>query len=130
MPCYRIQNRYRLKGAIVRFTNVRRATSTGSRFTSGASRELSRKFWRVRIMNPFKGIMRISAITILFGLLALSLGWLSIVADLVSMLQLRQIAIVLLVLFFYSLTMDKIEELEEKIRIVASSRKKPAKLVP
>lgn len=82
-------------------------------------------------MNPFKGIMRISAITILFGLLALSLGWLSIVADLVSMLQLRQIAIVLLVLFFYSLTMDKIEELEERIRIISSTRnQKPAKLVP
>lgn len=82
-------------------------------------------------MNPFKGTMRISAITILFGLLALSLGWLSIVADLVSMLQLRQIAIVLLVLFFYSLTMDKIEEMEERIRIISSTRnQKPAKLVP
>ena len=81
-------------------------------------------------MNALKGTMKISAITILFGLLALSLGWLSVVADSISMLQLRQIAIVLLVLFFHSLAMDKIEEVEKKIMIIASTSKKPAKLVP
>jgi len=81
-------------------------------------------------MDPFKEVMKISAITMLFGLLALAIGWFSIVADPVLMFQLREIAIVLLVLFFYSLTMDKIEEIEEKIRIVSAGRKKPARLVP
>jgi len=82
-------------------------------------------------MDPFKEVMKISAITMLFGLLALVIGWFSVVlTEPVFMLQFRQIAIVLLVLFFYSLTMDKIEEIEEKIRIVSAGGKKPAKLVP
>ena len=82
-------------------------------------------------MDPFKEVMKISSITILFGLLALSIGWLSVVIlDPVLMLGVREISIVLLVLFFYSLTMDKMEEIEEKIKIVSSGRKKPAKLVP
>ena len=82
-------------------------------------------------MDPFKEVMKISAITMLFGLLALAIGWFSvIILDPVLMFQLREIAIVLLVLFFYSLNMDKIEEIEEKIRIVSAGRKKPAKLVP
>jgi hypothetical protein len=75
--------------------------------------------------------MKISAITILFGLLSLVIGWLSvIIIDPVLMVQLREIAIVLLVLFFYSLTMDKFDEMEQKIRIVSSGRKKRANLVP
>ena len=82
-------------------------------------------------MDPFKEVMKISMITILFGLLALAIGWLSvIILDPILMLEMREIAIVLLVLFFYSLTMDKIEEIEEKIKIVSSGRKKSAKLVP
>jgi len=82
-------------------------------------------------MDPFKEVMKISSITILFGLLALSIGWLSVVIlDPVLMLGVREISIVFLVLFFYSLTMDKMEEIEEKIKIVSSGRKKPAKLVP
>jgi len=82
-------------------------------------------------MDPFKEVMKISAITLLFGLLALAVGWLSvIILDPVLMLGVREISIVLLVLFFYSLTMDKIEEIEEKIKIVSAGRKKPAKLVP
>ena len=82
-------------------------------------------------MDPFKEVMKISAITMLFGLLALAIGWFSvIILDPVLMFQLREIAIVLLVLFFYSLTMDKIEEIEEKIRIVSAGRKKSARLVP
>ena len=82
-------------------------------------------------MDPFKEVMKISAITMLFGLLALAIGWFSvIILDPVLMFQLREIAIVLLVLFFDSLTMDKIEEIEEKIRIVSAGRKKPARLVP
>ena len=82
-------------------------------------------------MDPVKKVMKISAITILFGLLALVIGWFSIVViDPVLMLQLREIAIVLLVLFFYSLIMDKFDEMEQKLRIISSSRKKRANLVP
>ena len=81
-------------------------------------------------MDPFKEVMKISSITILFGLLALVIGWLSIVADPVLMFHLRNIAIVLLVLFFYSLTMDKFDEMEQKIKIISSGRKKRANLVP
>ena len=82
-------------------------------------------------MDPFKEVVKISTITILFGLLSLVIGWISvIIIDPVLMVQLREIAIVLLVLFFYSLTMDKIEDIEQKIRIVSSGRKKRANLVP
>jgi hypothetical protein len=82
-------------------------------------------------MDPLKEVMKISAITILFGLLSLVIGWLSvIIIDPVLMVQLRELAIVLLVLFFYSLTMDKFDEMEQKIRIVSSGRKKRANLVP
>jgi len=81
-------------------------------------------------MDPFRDVMKISAITILFGVLALVIGWFSVVADLPLMFHLREIAIVLLVLFFYSLIMDKIEEMEQKIRIISSGRKKRENLVP
>jgi hypothetical protein len=81
-------------------------------------------------MDPFKEVMKINAITIIFGLLALIIGWFSIVAEPLLMLHLRDIAIVFLILFFYSLTMDKIKEIEEKIRILSSGRKKRANLVP
>jgi putative Mn2+ efflux pump MntP len=82
-------------------------------------------------MDPFKEVMKISAITILFGLLSLVIGWFSvIIIDSFLMIQLREIAIVLLVLFFYSLTMDKVDEIEQKIRIVSSGRKKRVNLVP
>jgi len=82
-------------------------------------------------MDPFKEVMKISTITILFGLLALAIGWFSvIILDPILMLEMREISIVLLVLFFYSLTSDKIDEIEEKIKVVAAGRKKPARLVP
>jgi hypothetical protein len=82
-------------------------------------------------MDPFKEIMKISSITILFGFLSLVIGWISVVAiNPIEMLQLREIAIVLLILFFYSLVMDKIEEIEEKIKIISSGRKKRENLVP
>jgi hypothetical protein len=81
-------------------------------------------------MDPFKEVMKISPITIIFGILALVISWYSIVTDPVLMIHLREIAIVLQVLFFYSLTMDKIDEMEQKIRIVSSGRKKRENLVP
>jgi hypothetical protein len=61
----------------------------------------------------------------------LVIGWISVVVfDPIHMIQLREIAIVLLVLFFYSLIMDKIEEIEDKIKIISSGRKKRSNLVP
>lgn len=57
----------------------------------------------------------ISAITIIFGLTSLVTGWLSLFSDLLGMIQLRQIAIVLLILFFYSLNSEEISDLEKKI---------------
>jgi hypothetical protein len=74
--------------------------------------------------------MKISSITILFGLLSVVIGWFSIVAEPIMMIQLREISIVLLVLFFYSLLMDKIDEIEEKIKIISSGRQKRSNLVP
>jgi len=59
------------------------------------------------------------------------LGWsITATSNPVFQLQLGEAALVFLSLFFYSLTMDKTEEIEEKIRIVSAGRKKPAKLVP
>jgi len=58
----------------------------------------------------------ISLVTIIFGLSALTIGWLSLFSDLVGMIQLRQIAIVLLVLFFHSLNNEEINELNDKIQ--------------
>ncbi len=57
----------------------------------------------------------ISPITIIFGLSSLSIGWLSLFSDLLGMIQLRQIAIVLLILFFYSLNSEEISGLEKKV---------------
>jgi hypothetical protein len=81
-------------------------------------------------MDPLKETMKISSITILFGLLSVVIGWFSIVAEPALMIQLREIAIVLLVLFFYSLLMDKIDEIEEQIKIISSGRKNRSNLVP
>ena len=50
-------------------------------------------------MDPFKEVMKISSITIIFGLLSLIIGWFSvIIIDPVMKFHLREIAIVLLVL--------------------------------
>jgi len=81
-------------------------------------------------MDPLKEVMKISTMTILFGLLSVVIGWFSIVAEPVLMIQLREIAIVFLVLFFYSLLMDKIDEIEEQIKIISFVRKKRSNLVP
>jgi hypothetical protein len=58
----------------------------------------------------------ISPITIIFGLSSLVIGWLSLFSDLLGMIQLRQIAIVLLILFFYSLNSEEISALEKRIK--------------
>jgi hypothetical protein len=130
MLCSKIPNPSLQNRAIQRFTSVKRGTFTGLGFTTKASRGQLQKFWRGKIMDPLKEVMKISTITIIFGLLSVVIGWLSIIADPALIVQLREIAIVLLVLFFYSLTMDKIEEIEEKIKIVSAGRKKQVNLVP
>jgi len=82
-------------------------------------------------MDPFKTVSKISIPTIIFGVLVMLLGWLiTATSNPLVQLQLGEAALVFLSLFFYSLTMDKTEEIEEKIKIVSSGRKKPAKLVP
>jgi len=76
-------------------------------------------------------VSKISIPTIIFGVLVMLLGWLiTATSNPLVQLQLGEAALVFLSLFFYSLTMDKTEEIEEKIKIVSSGRKKPAKLVP
>ena len=82
-------------------------------------------------MDLFQTTSRLSVMSIIFGGLTLAIGWLIyVVKDPVNQLALGEAALVFLVLFFYSLAMDKMEEIEEKIKIVSSGRKKPAKLVP
>ena len=82
-------------------------------------------------MDPFKTVSKVSIPTIIFGVLVMLLGWsITETSNPVFQLQLGEAALVFLSLFFYSLTMDKIEEIEEKIKIVSAGRKKPAKLVP
>ena len=66
----------------------------------------------------------ISPVTIIFGLSSLVIGWLSLFSDILGMIQLRQIAIVLLVLFFYSLSSEEISDLEKKIK---DSKKRQAR---
>jgi len=76
-------------------------------------------------------VSKISIPTIIFGVLVMLLGWLiTATSNPIFQLQLGEAALVFLPLFFYSLTMDKMEEIEEKIKIVSAGRKKPAKLVP
>ena len=82
-------------------------------------------------MDPIKTVSKISITTIIFGVLVMLLGWLiTATNNPLFQLQLGEAALIFLSLFFYSLTMDKIEDIEEKIKIVSSGRKKPAKLVP
>ena len=130
MLCFKILNPSLQNRAIQRFTSVKRAIFTGLGFTIRASRGQLQKFWRVKIMDPLKEVMKISTITIIFGLLSVVIGWFSIIADPVLMVQLREIAMVLLVLFFYSLLMDKIDEIEEQMKIISSGKKKRSNLVP
>lgn len=82
-------------------------------------------------MDPFKTVSKISIPTIIFGVLVMLLGWsITATSNHIFQLQIGEAAIVFLSLFFYSLTIDKMEEIEEKIKIVSAGRKKSAKLVP
>ena len=82
-------------------------------------------------MDPFKTVSKISIPTIIFGVLVMLLGWsITATSNPVFQLQLGEAALVFMSLFFYSLTMDKMEEIEEKIKIVSAGRKTSDKLVP
>jgi len=82
-------------------------------------------------MDPFKTVSKVSIPAIIFGVLVMLLGWLmTTTSNSLVQLQLGEAALVFLSLFFYSLIMNKMEEIEEKIKIVSAGRKKPAKLVP
>ncbi len=62
--------------------------------------------------------MKIDPVTFIFGLTSLAVGWISLFANTTGMIQLRQIAIVLLVLFFYSLNASEIEELKKEAKSI------------
>ena len=83
-------------------------------------------------MSPFETIRKISIVTIIFGVMTLLLSWsITQVSDYILRLEIGEAALVFLILFFYSLLMDKIAEIEEKIKIISSRRKGPSsKLVP
>jgi uncharacterized membrane protein len=83
-------------------------------------------------MDPFKTVSKISIPTIIFGVLVLVLGWLTTATgNPIIQLQLGEVALVFLSLFFYSLYSDKMAEMEEIMKIIAGSRRSPkAKLVP
>ena len=83
-------------------------------------------------MDPFKTTSKISIPTIIFGVLVLILAWLiTATSSPLFQLQLGEAALVFLSLFFYSLTSDRIDEMEEIMKIIAENRRSPkAKLVP
>jgi hypothetical protein len=74
-------------------------------------------------MDPFKTASKLSIATIIFGVLALLLGWsITEAAEPVAQFQLSVIALVFLNLFFYALSRDKVAELEEKMAILADGK--------
>lgn len=83
-------------------------------------------------MDPFKTVSKISIPTIIFGVLVLFLGWLiTATGNPLVQLQLGEAALVFLPLFFYSLTSDKVTEIEENMKILAEGKRtSKAKLVP
>lgn len=77
-------------------------------------------------MDPFLEARKLSVPAIVFGALALSLGWLIYVAaDPLIRLMLGETALVFLVLFFYELVTDRIEDLEQKIEMLSTRGKNP-----
>lgn len=82
-------------------------------------------------MDPFEGVKKISISTIIFGVLTLLIGWsVTQVSDYILRLEIGVIALVFLVLFFYSLVMDRISQMEEKMIILSGKRERSEKLVP
>ena len=65
-------------------------------------------------MDPFKTTSKLSVTTIIFGVLTLIFGWLvTETGSRLVQLQLGEIALVFLSLFFYSLVSDRISTIEE-----------------
>ena len=82
-------------------------------------------------MNPFESVKKISISTIIFGVLTLLIGWsVTQIHDVILRLEIGVIALVFLVLFFYSLVMDRISQMEEKMIILSGKRERSEKLVP
>lgn len=82
-------------------------------------------------MNPFEAVKKISISTIIFGILTLLIGWsVTQIYDVILRLEIGVIALVFLVLFFYSLVMDRISQMEEKMIILSGKRDRSEKLVP
>lgn len=82
-------------------------------------------------MNPFEAVKKISISTIIFGILTLLIGWsVTQIYDVILRLEIGVTALVFLVLFFYSLVMDRISQMEEKMIILSGKRDRSEKLVP
>lgn len=82
-------------------------------------------------MDPFEAVKKISISTIIFGILTLLIGWsVTQIYDVILRLEIGVIALVFLVLFFYSLVMDRISQMEEKMIILSGKRERSEKLVP
>ena len=83
-------------------------------------------------MDLFEKTSKLSIPAMIFGTLALIFGWLVTGSqDPIVQLKLGEIALIFLSLFFYALTWDKAEELEEKMEILAASRhERKSKFVP
>jgi len=66
-------------------------------------------------INPFEALEKMSAATIIFASVVLILAALiTRMQCLLIQIELSMVALIFLNLFFYSLTMDKISELEEE----------------
>jgi hypothetical protein len=83
-------------------------------------------------MDLFERTSKLGVSTMIFGTLALIFGWLITGSqDPIVQLKLGEIALIFLNLFFYALTKDKAEELEEKMKILADSKhERKSKFVP
>lgn len=80
-------------------------------------------------MDPFRTASKISVPTAVFGVFTLILGWMAgEISNSIAQLQLGEIALVFLALFFFSLLSDRIQEIEEKLSFIGekkTEKKKP-----
>lgn len=68
-------------------------------------------------INPFESLKKMSKATVIFASIVLILAALiTRVHDIILQMELSIIALVFLNLFFYSLVMDKISELEKMVK--------------
>lgn len=74
-------------------------------------------------MDLFRKTSKVSISTIIFGFLTMVLGWiLTEVSNQITQIQIGEIALVFLSLFFFSLISDKVRELEEKIIFIRDKK--------